>query len=210
MDRRLYYMYHPVVSFAQGGVVMNREFWLDGFNFFHHWEKTRDLLRPDSGFDIVKAMARALGMLGRQLGTKCGQTVVFMDGGLSRHETMRGRLRVRYCGPGGKADDRMARDLEELGPDARLVTAVSNDRELKDRMRLFGAACLGVGEFLAVLEGNKPRGKGSGKKGGGKANASRPGHSTAETADVMREKTKSLSPSEVKAWMEFFGFEDGE
>lgn len=180
---------------------MNREYWLDGFNFFHHWEKTRGMLRPDSGFDIVKAMARALGMLGRQLGGRCASTIVFMDGGLDRHQTTRGRLRVRYSGPGGKADDRMAGDLAELHDDARLVTAVSNDRELKDRMRQYGASCLGVGEFLGLIEGRKPKTGDGGKKRGAPV--------AGEDAEVMREKCRNLSPFEVKAWLEFFGGEEG-
>lgn len=179
---------------------MNREFWLDGFNFFHHWESTRGLLRPDSGLDIVRAIERSLRILSRHLGRKCGHTVVYLDGGLSRHETRAAGLRVRYCGPGRKADDRLVEDLADLRESARLITAVSNDRELKANLRAHGAACLGVGEFLSVVEGKAA----PAKPAKGKRPGTRPG-SPGEAAEVMRQKTRTLSASEVRAWLEYFG-----
>ena len=178
--------------------AMNREFWLDGFNFFHHWESTKSFLRSDSGLDIVRAIDRSLRILSRHLGAKGRHTVVYLDGGLSRNETRTAGLRVRYCGPGRKADDRLADDLAEIGNNARMVTAVSNDRELKARLRAHGAVCLGVGEFLAMLEG-KGKPTVGGKKGVRVAKGG-PGD-----AEVMREKCRSLSESEVKAWLEHFG-----
>lgn len=177
---------------------MNREFWVDGFNFFHHWDSTKGFLRADSGLDIVRAIERSLRILGRHLGAKGRHTVVFLDGGLSRHETRSAGLRVRYCGPGRKADDRLADDLNELGDSARMVTAVSNDRELKARLRTLGASCLGVGEFLALLEGKKGQAA-AGKKGKAKTAPA------SEDADVMRQKCRSLSAAEVKAWLDYFG-----
>lgn len=183
---------------------MEREFWLDGFNFFYHWESTKGFLRPDSGMDIVRALERSLRALARHLGSKGRHTVVYMDGGLSRHETRTAGLRVRYCGPGRKADDRLRDDLGDLGPNARQVTAVSNDRELKATLRAFGASCLGVGEYLALLEGK------GGAKGGskGKKGASSDNRGGRDDAEILREKTRSLSPSEVRAWLDFFGEED--
>lgn len=188
---------------------MNREFWLDGFNFFHHWEATRGWLRSDSGLDIVRAIDRSLRSLGRQLAHRCRSTVVYLDGGLSRSEVRIGSLRVRYCGPGRKADDRMADDAAELGGSAGLVTAVSNDRELKARLRILGASCLGVAEFLAAIEGKKT--PASGKRGAKTAKAGKAakggtkGISAADNAEIMRQKCRSLSESEVDAWLEFFG-----
>lgn len=184
--------------FLEGYRVMNREFWLDGFNFFHHWESTKGLLRADSGLDIVRAIDRSLRILARHIGAKGRHTIVFLDGGLSRHETRIAGLRVRYCGPGRKADDRLADDLAELGDYARLITAVSNDRELKAHLKAYGAACLGVGEFLAMLEGKKKPAT-PGKKG-------RNGPPSAvDDAEIMREKCRSLSDAEVEAWLDFFG-----
>ena len=182
---------------------MNREFWLDGFNFFHHWESTRDLLRPDSGMDIVRALGRSLRILSRRLGAKGRYTVVYLDGGLSRSETRTEGLRVRYCGPGRKADDRLAEDLGDLGDSAKLVTAVSNDRELKARLRAYGAACLGVGEYLTFLEGRGSKGAGKNRSGPGRG-----GKPHGDDAAILREKTRTLSPSEVRAWLEFFGEEE--
>lgn len=168
---------------------MNSEFWLDGFNFFHHWEKTRGLFGSDSGVDITKALAKALRILSSELDRKRGMSLVFLDGGLSRSETRQAGMRVRYCGPGNKADDRMAEDLAGLGSDARSVIAVSNDRELKMRLAYHGAACMGVGEFLSLLR----------KKNGGQARLS------GEAAAIMREKYHRPSPTEVRAWLELFG-----
>ncbi len=182
---------------------MNREFWIDGFNFFHHWDGTKALLRPDSGYDIVRALARATQILGRRLGRKAGYSVLYLDGGLDRREGRMGGMRVRYCGPGGKADDRLADDLYDLGDDAKMITAVSNDRELKGRMRSLGASCLGVGEFLALIEGREKSAQNAknGKKGR-RAPASPP---AGELADVLRQKTRTLSEYEVNAWLEYFG-----
>ena len=185
---------------------MNQESWLDGFNFFHHWESTKGLLRSDSGLDIVRAIDRSLRILSRHLGSKCGHTVVYLDGGLSRAETRVGGLRVRYAGPGLKADDRLVDDLADLADYARLVTGVSNDRELKSRLRIHGASCLGVGEYLSLVEGKKKPQKVVGKKGG--KGGKRPGGaplSKRDDAEVMREKTRTLSDFEVKAWLEYFG-----
>jgi len=185
---------------------MNREFWIDGFNFFHHWDSTKGLLRADSGLDIVRAINRSIGILSRQLGSKGRYTVVYLDGGLARNQAMIAGLKVRYCGPGGKADDRLLEDLGDLAGNARMITAVSNDRELKASLRAYGAACLGVGEFLAVLEGRK---KAAPVKKGGKA-APRSPVSRSDEAEIMREKTRSLSAHEVQAWLDYFGVEDEE
>lgn len=168
---------------------MDTEFWLDGFNFFHHWEKSRGLFGPDGGMDIARALARALRILSNELDRKRGMSLVFLDGGLSRSETRQAGLRVRYCGPGNKADDRMAEDLAGLGSDARSVIAVSNDRELKSRLMYHGAACMGVNEFLSLLR----------KKNGGAARLD------GEAAGIMREKCRRPSPAEVGAWLELFG-----
>lgn len=181
---------------------MEREYWLDGFNFFHHWDSTKGLMRSDSGVDIVKAVERSVRILGRHLGSKCRHVVVYLDGGLARTETRLGPLRIRHCGPGGKADDRMLGDLGNLGDGARLVTAVSNDRELKANLRAYGAQCLGVGEYLALVEG-KGGSKRQPGKGGGKTRQP-PGGKRLDD-EIMREKCRTLSPYEVNAWLEFFG-----
>ena len=182
---------------------MDDEFWIDGFNFFYKWEKTRELFLSGRGMDIARSLERALGSLSRELGGRRRATLVFLDGGLDRHETRQAGLRVRYCGPGNKADDRMAGDLANLGSDSRRVTAVSNDRELRGRMSLHGASCLGVAEYLALLE-KKSNSGAAGRKGN--QGASRGGNS----AEIMREKCHALTPSEVKAWLDVFAGDEGD
>ncbi len=171
---------------------MNDEFWLDGFNFFHHWEKTRDLFRQGLDMDVAKALERALRVLARELGRRQSRVLVFLDGGLNRRETRQACLRVRYCGPGNKADDRMAEDLYDLGDQARRVTAVTNDRELKARLCAGGASCLTVGEFLDLLAGKKKSVQGKKMR-------------QSDNDDILREKCRTLSPAEVAAWLELFG-----
>ena len=178
---------------------MEDEYWIDGFNFFYKWEKTRELFLSGRGMDIGRSLERALGGLSRELGGRRRATLVFLDGGLDCRETRQAGLRVRYCGPGNKADDRMAGDLASLGADARRVTAVSNDRELRGRMSLHGASCLGVSEYLALLEKKS--------NGGGNHKGNQAGSKGGDSAEVMREKCHTLTPSEVKAWLNVF--EDG-
>lgn len=185
---------------------MEREFWLDGFNFFYYWENTRGLLRSDSGLDIVRAIDRSLRIFGRFLGTKCRHTLVFLDGGLSRSETRAGGVRVRYCGPGKKADDRMLADLADLGDYAKLVTAVSNDRELRANLKTYGAACLGAAEYLSLLKGKASRpAAGARASKGSRGKGSAPAGGRVDEAAILREKCRSLSPNEVNAWLECFG-----
>ncbi|MDR1535003.1 MAG: NYN domain-containing protein [Planctomycetota bacterium] len=180
-------------AFTSGlALGVDQEFWLDGFNFFHQWEATRGLLRAGSGLDIVRALERSLRILSRHLGGRGGRTLVFLDGGLSWSETRLADLRVRWCGPGRKADDRMLSDLEGLGDSARRVIAVSNDRELRGGLKGFGAACLGVGEFLELIRG-------------GEAKSGPIGRRDMPAAEVMRMKCRRLSGTEVNAWVDFFG-----
>ena len=177
---------------------MAPEFWIDGFNFFHHWRRTRDLFAPGSDVDIAKAVERALRILARELGGRTGATSVFLDGGLDRRLARLGAMRVLYAGPGQKADDRMVAAVRDKGESARSIAAVSNDRELRFRLIGLGASCMTVGEYLDIVE----------KRG-------RPGPREAlregpDDADVTREKRRPLSPAEVQAWLEFFGAAGGE
>ncbi|MDR0361088.1 MAG: NYN domain-containing protein [Planctomycetota bacterium] len=177
---------------------MERQYWIDGFNFFHHWNRTRDLFSRGADLDIARAIDLSLRALTRDLAGRAGHTVVFMDGGWRWEERRLGNLRVRYVGPGKKADDRMATDLRELDERARRITAVTNDRELSFRLSYLGASCLGVGEFLALIE----------KRGGGKGKQGKTAPRGGGEAEIMRQKCQTLSPAAVQAWLEFFGCGD--
>lgn len=179
---------------------MERQYWIDGFNFFHHWERTRELFAKGADLALARAIDVSLRTLARELAGRARHTIVFMDGGWRWEEKRLGHLRIRYAGPGGKADDRMAEELRDLDDAARRVTAVTNDRELGSRLSYLGGNCLGVGEYLALFEKKRQPRNGKGKE-------RRP---RGEEAEVMRQKCQTLSPADVLGWLEFFGCGDGE
>ncbi|MDR1612780.1 MAG: NYN domain-containing protein [Planctomycetota bacterium] len=177
---------------------MERQYWIDGFNFFHHWERTRELFARGADLNIARAIDLSLRAFARKLAGRARQTIVFMDGGWRCEEKRLGNLRIRYAGPGEKADDRMAKGLWEIDDGARYVTAVTNDRELGSRLTLLGANRLGVGEYLTLFDRKERPRPGKSRKPRG------------EEAEAMRRKCQTLSPADVQAWLEFFGCDDGE
>lgn len=175
---------------------MRNEYWLDGFNIFHKWQKTKGLFADKHyNVDLPRVVEQSIRILSRDLAQHRAKSLIFIDGGVIRTERHQAGIRVRYAGPGKKADDRMVEDLGLLGSDAGKVTAVSDDRELRSRLSYLGASSLGVMEFLSLL---------AGPKGGGK------GGKTPEDdlPEVMRIKCRPVPPSEVKVWLEIFAQAD--
>lgn len=168
---------------------MSQKYWIDAFNLFYRWEATRASFT--GGGDIVANIGRGLRLLARELGGRALHTTAYVDGGLRQENSRVGALGVRWCGPGGKADDMMRHDMRSMGERVSQVVVVSNDRELKYAMRGLGATCLGVDEFLGAI---KPRAR----------------HKKTDKAgfdDIAREKFRTLTPTEVEAWLELFGGE---
>lgn len=126
------------------------EIWVDGFNLFHRWKETMPLFQH--GGDIIQAQQLALRMLARRLGSRRGRCLVFMDGGPRRESGTIDGVRVRYPGPGLKADDLMDEALRgrEPGTGAR-ITAVTSDRVLAADLRRKGARILTAEEFIVQV-----------------------------------------------------------
>lgn len=84
----------------------------------------------------------------------------------------------------------MLSDLGDLGDLAKRIVAVSNDRELRNGLKAYGAACLGIGEFFDAIQGKR---KSGGRRGG------------PDGIEMMRVKCRRLSAAEVDAWVDLFG-----
>lgn len=165
---------------------MAEELWIDGFNLFHQWSRTREAFRP--GGDIASAQEHALRTLARALDRAAPRTVVFMDGGPERTAFTVGRMRVRYPGPGAKADDLMVERLQAKR--AGQVRAVTDDRLLRDTLRARGAKTVGVEAFI-------------------RDRLATPGTSRgADERPEEREKHRELTPDEVEAWVREFEGEE--
>lgn len=161
------------------------EIWVDGFNLFHRWKETMSLFQR--GGDIVHAQQLALRMLARRLGSRRGRCLVFMDGGVRRETGTIDGVRVRYPGPGLKADDLMDEALRGRGEQrGERITAVTSDRVLAADLRRKGARILTAEEFIAqVLMAS----------GGASDPRNRPD-------DPAR--TRPLSPDESDYWLHVF------
>jgi len=162
---------------------MTGELWIDGFNLFHQWGPTRELFRARE--NIALASDRGLSLLAQALGRRRARITVFMDGGLQREAGTRYGMRVRWGGPGVKADDLMAEALRGRRQRVRDIVAVSQDRSLLATCRGLGAATLSADDFLGRFL-QKPRAR----------NAAR--------AIEQSMKNRHLSRHEVDAWLEVF------
>ncbi len=159
-----------------------QETWIDGFNLFHKWSRTRRLFRR--GGDIARAQTRALSMLADALGKHVRFYTVFMDGGL-RYEavTVKG-LKVRYPGPGKKADELL---VETMNTRKRgRVGVVTGDRSLAANLRAHGAKIIDAEAFIRNTLVSAP----------------------ARTEDDQAYRDKQLSPDEVNLWLREFEEDD--
>ncbi|MBN2712499.1 MAG: NYN domain-containing protein [Planctomycetes bacterium] len=162
---------------------MANETWIDGFNLFHRWDETREGFSAfrNPATDMAGLQENALRLLSSALAKRAG-VIVFMDGGLSQGSQIIHGLRVRFPGPGKKADDAMVESLDAKQGRARSVTAVTSDRGLAATLRSYGAKIITVEDFIARSLQRKP-----GKK------------------QPPQYKTANLSKHEVDDWLEYFG-----
>lgn len=160
------------------------DIWIDGFNLFHQWRETATLFQP--GGDVVQAQQLALRLLARKLHNRRGRCVVFMDGGVQREAGTIDGVRVRYPGPGQKADDLMDEALRgRQGARNNQLTVVTSDRTLAADLRRQGARILSAVEFIS-----------------GVLNASSPGDPRNRPVDPQR--VQPLPESEVDYWLDVF------
>ena len=91
-----------------------------------------------------------LGALVRRKGV--GEAIVVFDGNVvapAARRAFRGPVKVEYSRPGEKADDHLVALLDVLPPDP--VVAVTNDRELQERLREKGATVATSDQLLDLL-----------------------------------------------------------
>ncbi len=167
---------------------MRERIWIDGFNVFHHWKRTRRIIRGAG--DIGARRRRALHRVAEALGPWRARATVFLDGGPRREGSAAWGLRVETAGPGATADDLMVEALRASPKRARRVTAVSNDRDLGLRLREEGAEVIAVEAFFDTLARRTP--------------------SRGREAETDPERQDSLAEDEVSMWMEIFGFSEEE
>jgi hypothetical protein len=172
---------------------MRERIWIDGFNVFHHWKRTRRIIRGAG--DIGGRRRRALHRVAEALGGWRRRATVFLDGGPRREGSAAWGLRVEAAGPGRKADDLMVEAIRAEPRRARSVTAVSNDRDLGLRLREEGAEVIAVEAFFDALA---------------RRDASRPAGADSAAAAGEAERHGPLAEDEVAMWMEVFGFSEEE
>lgn len=165
---------------------MQPEYWIDGFNFFHLWSETRPLFQR--GADVIYGQQEGLRRLAMFLGKRKKRMLVFMDGGVRYEVTNRFGFQVRYPGPGKKADDLMIEAIRARGEKAGKVIVVSSDRQLATTLRVHGARCISVDDFLAEM--------------GRKSQKNRRASSTLHPNE--RYKEHQPDAVEVEAWLKLF------
>ena len=158
----------------------HNQYWIDGFNLFHAWESTKYLFRSREWDDPCTNINRALQLLSDLIGRDSVNVTVFMDGGIRRGVSIEANLKVRYSGPGGKADSTM-KDAANSVESSEDITAITNDRELAASLRVCGLRVVDVGAFIESYIN--------------------PGSDGSDESY----KHRRLSQSEIVEWEEYFG-----
>jgi len=183
---------------------MMQQLWIDGFNLFHRWKRTREHFRADGGGDILLGQREGLRILSEALGGKRKTAIVFMDGGLSRAGMNVHGMRTEYAGPGAKADQLMMEMMCYRSVAGGRVCVVTSDRALAGSLRAFGAKIMSVEDFLESVQKTKTAAGGK-RQGTGRAAAR---EETKRRANAEPSREVNLSEREVEIWLRFF--EDGE
>ena len=108
------------------------ELWIDGFNLFYKWSRTRDLFKP--GCDIQLAQQESIRLLATSLNSKRNRCILFMDGGPEPTSMTLHGLRIKYPGSGQKADSLLEEFARGRTSNQR-VLAVTSDRALAATLR---------------------------------------------------------------------------
>ncbi len=182
--------------------------WIDGFNLFYRWSRTKDHFHPQGGGDILYGQREGLRLLSEALGGKRKITTVFMDGGLNRSGMSAHGMRVEYAGPGAKADHLMLEMMRYRSVAGGRVCVVTSDRTLAGNLRAFGAKIVSVEDFLQSVckNENKSGGAGGRKRQAGSRAAQR--EEVKRRADAEPSRDVNLSSREVEIWLRFFEDEE--
>lgn len=151
------------------------DYWIDGFNLFYAWERTKPILMGRGWDDPGAVIAKSLGLLSELMGEKRSKALIFLDGGVKRGYRMENRFHVWYAGPDKKADFDI-RKAVELNPSQ--VSVVTNDHEIVNYARVCGVNVISTDGFIGMFET------------GGSENPF---------------KEKKLSSAEVEEWLDYFG-----
>lgn len=162
------------------------ETWIDGFNLFYRWSRTRNAFR--AARDTPPPQEHALHLLAQALDALAGRCIVYMDGGPHASTGCIQHLRVRYPGPGRKADDLLLEALSGRGKGARQVCVVTDDRDLAASARALGAAHQRIEDWIRTTL-HPHRGP------------QRPSRAT-------EPKPSAPDGAEVDEWMNYFGYSD--
>lgn len=154
------------------------EIWIDGFNLFYKWHRTRDDFKP--GCDIKFAQEASLRRLSDALQNNRKRTIVFMDGGIERHSLTFAGMRVKFPGNGKKADELMEEQARGKQNNSR-VLAVTSDRFLAATLRRYRLKILDSTKFIERFLRDIPSGN--------KYNDNKP---------------EILSKEEVEEWLDIF------
>ncbi len=158
------------------------ELWIDGFNLFYKWEKTRHLFGRNC--DIKIATEEGIRQLAIHLGKKRSRSILFMDGGLERASITLHGLRIRYPGSGNKADALLQEYARGKTTNKRIL-AVTSDRSLAATLRRNRIQIIDSEKFIKdFLVGQK------------------------SAYNYNEEKPEITSAQEIEEWLEIFSDDD--
>lgn len=127
------------------------ELWIDGFNLFYKWNKTKNYFKPNC--DIKMAQEESIRQLAIALGRKRNRSILFMDGGLEQASMTIHGLRIKYPG-GGKKADSLLEEYARAKTSNKKILAVTSDRALaatlrRNRLQIIDSEKF-IKEFLVV------------------------------------------------------------
>ena len=132
------------------------ELWIDGFNLFYKWNKTRELFRP--GGDIRFAQEESIRLLAITLNRKRNRCILFMDGGPEAATMTLHGLRIKYPG-GGKKADSLLEEFARGRTGRQRILAVTSDRALAATLRRNQIQIIDSNKFIRDFLTNTTREK---------------------------------------------------
>ncbi len=154
------------------------QLWIDGFNLFYKWNRTRQLFK--NGCDINTAQQESIRELAIYLGNWRNRSILFMDGGPEASSMTLHGLRIRYPGGGKKADGLLEEYARGRTSNLRIL-AVTSDRALAATLRRNRLQIMPCEKFIREFLSNKN-----------------------QSNNYTEKKDYTLSPEEVEEWLRIF------